>query len=73
LGKTKLESRHSEAALGRIRSELHSRRGDRLPGDVFEIYVRQECGELAYLSARHPCSADENMSDHLNPIYFVGL
>jgi hypothetical protein len=44
-----------------------------IPGNVSEIYVRQEFGEPVYLSARHPCSADESMPDHLYPIYFMGL
>jgi hypothetical protein len=35
--------------------------------------VRQEFGEPAYLSTRHPGSADENRSDYLHPIYFMGL
>jgi hypothetical protein len=44
-----------------------------IPGNVSEIYVRQEFGEPVYLSARHPCSVDENMPDHLYPSYFMGL
>jgi hypothetical protein len=53
---------------GFTRSEVIAR-----PGDLFEIDVRQEFGEPAYLPARHPGSADENVSDDRYPIYFMGL
>lgn len=43
------------------------------PGDFFEIYVRQEFGEPAYLTMRHPGSADEYVSDDRHPIYFMGF
>jgi hypothetical protein len=63
------ETPWAEYVRGFTRGEVGAR-----PGDVFEIYVRQEFGEPAYLSARHPGSADEeNVSDDRHPTYFMGF
>lgn len=62
------ETPWAEYARGFTRGEVVAH-----PGDLFEIYVRQEFGDLAYLTMRHPGSADENMSDDRHPIYFMGF
>jgi hypothetical protein len=62
------ETPWAEYARGFTRGEVVA-----CPGDVFAIYVRQEFGEPAYLSARQPGPADENVSDDRHTIYFMGL
>ena len=62
------ETPWAEYVRGFTRGEVVAR-----PGDVFEIYVRQEFGGPAYLTVRHPGLAAENVSDDRHPIYFMGL
>lgn len=62
------ETPRAEYVRGFTRGEVVAR-----PGDVFEIYVRQAFGEPAYLTVRHPGSANEDTPDDRHPIYFMGF
>ncbi len=42
-------------------------------GDVFEVYIRQDCGQEAYLTLRHGEGADGTELEEHHPTYFMGV
>jgi hypothetical protein len=41
--------------------------------DVFEVYIRHDCGERAHLTLHHPDAADGTALADLHPTYFMGV
>jgi hypothetical protein len=42
-------------------------------GDIFEVYIRHDCGERAYLSRRRADAADDTKLEERHPTYFMGM
>jgi hypothetical protein len=42
-------------------------------GDVFEVYIRHDCGGRAYLTSHHPDSANGTELENRHPTYFTGV
>jgi hypothetical protein len=42
-------------------------------GDIFEVYIRHDCGEHAHLSQRHADAADGTKLQERQPTYCIGV
>lgn len=42
-------------------------------GDVFEVYIRHDCGEQAYLTLHHADAADGTKLEERHSTYFMGV